>query len=162
VTVYVETNFILEVALRQEEHEACEHLMTAAEAASARLVIPAFSLVEGWNTLRRRREERQRLLPALRTQADTLSRSAGASNVFAHLLTEWSLLEPALRQSEEDGMRDACARVVACAEVVDMTSADVSRALELAERLGLRIEDAVVLAAVLQHASSGTSGSACS
>lgn len=41
--VYVESNFVLELALRQEEHGACERILEHAEANHIELVIPAYS-----------------------------------------------------------------------------------------------------------------------
>jgi hypothetical protein len=46
VVVYVETNFLLELACRQEESTACERLVRAASAGVIQLCVPAFSLVE--------------------------------------------------------------------------------------------------------------------
>lgn len=160
MTVYVETNFVLELALHQEEHEACSELLGEAEVGRAQIVIPAFSLVEGWTALRRRRADRQRLLPAVREQVRTLSRSAGTSNVFRDLLEEWDALEPSLLQAEEDGMRTVSERILACATLVDLAGSDVREAIRLGERLDLRMEDAVVLAAVLRHLGGGTAASA--
>lgn len=49
--VYVETNFVLELALRQEQNESCEALLRLAEASRIGLVVPAFSLLEPYATL---------------------------------------------------------------------------------------------------------------
>lgn len=60
--VYVETNFLLELAFEQEQHAACEELLQLAETSpSVRLAIPVFSLYESMDTLQRRRRERNEL-----------------------------------------------------------------------------------------------------
>ncbi len=41
--VYVETNFVLELALQQEQHAACEAILQLAEARQIALVLPAYS-----------------------------------------------------------------------------------------------------------------------
>ena len=46
MTVYVESNFVLEQALQQEQSESCDSLVRLAEAGDISLVIPAFSLAE--------------------------------------------------------------------------------------------------------------------
>jgi len=46
VNVYVESNFVLERALEQEQSETCEELIRIAAAGSIHLAISAFSLVE--------------------------------------------------------------------------------------------------------------------
>ena len=44
--VYVESNFVLELAFLQEQHESCNTIITLAESSQVELVIPAFSIVE--------------------------------------------------------------------------------------------------------------------
>ena len=61
MNVYVESNFILEQALEQEQCESCEQLIQIAAAGSIRLVIPAFSLAEPHIALLRKGNERSRL-----------------------------------------------------------------------------------------------------
>jgi hypothetical protein len=51
--VYVESNFVLEVALLQEQHESCEKIIELSEAAKAHLIVPAYSLVEPYETIAR-------------------------------------------------------------------------------------------------------------
>jgi len=46
MNVYVESNFVLEHALEQEQCESCEELIRLASAGSIRLLVPAFSLAE--------------------------------------------------------------------------------------------------------------------
>ncbi len=44
--VYVESNFVLELAFLQEEHERCLALLSLAESRDIHLVLPAFSIGE--------------------------------------------------------------------------------------------------------------------
>jgi hypothetical protein len=53
VNVYVESNFVLELALLQEQHAACEAIVQLCEAGDLRLVLPAYSFMEPFETLRR-------------------------------------------------------------------------------------------------------------
>lgn len=52
--VYVETNFLLELAFAQPHAEACEALIQLAEARTIQLAIPVFCFVEAAETRRRR------------------------------------------------------------------------------------------------------------
>ncbi len=63
--VYVESNFVLELAFLQEEHESCDELITLAESHSIKLVVPAFSIVEPYDVLVRRSRQRQNFIAAL-------------------------------------------------------------------------------------------------
>ncbi|HEX8451174.1 MAG TPA: hypothetical protein VF647_03700 [Longimicrobium sp.] len=44
--VYAESNFLLELAYLQEEHESCEEILALAESGRIRLLLPAFAVVE--------------------------------------------------------------------------------------------------------------------
>lgn len=50
MNVYVESNFVLQLALLQEFHASCEAIVNLCEAGCARLVIPAFSLIEPYRS----------------------------------------------------------------------------------------------------------------
>ena len=52
--VYVESNFVLELALLQEEHDSCDAIIMLAETRDIELVVPAFSLAEPYEALVRR------------------------------------------------------------------------------------------------------------
>jgi hypothetical protein len=56
VNVYVESNFVLELALLQEQHASCEDILRLCEAGKAQLIIPAYSLAEPHETLRAHRK----------------------------------------------------------------------------------------------------------
>ena len=61
MNVYVESNFVLELALLQEQHASCEDILRLCEAGRMQLVIPAYSLAEPYETLVRRHKQRQRI-----------------------------------------------------------------------------------------------------
>ncbi len=44
--VYIETNFVFEIALRQEDHQICSQLITLAQSGQIQLVLPAYCLAE--------------------------------------------------------------------------------------------------------------------
>ena len=46
MTVYVESNFVLEQALQQEQCDACDEILNLADSDTILLVVPAFSLAE--------------------------------------------------------------------------------------------------------------------
>lgn len=59
--VYVESNFVLELALLQEQHESCQELLDLAQVKQITLIVPAFSLAEPYETLIRNNKKRQKL-----------------------------------------------------------------------------------------------------
>lgn len=77
MNVYVETNFVLELTLLQDEQESCENILSLCESDRAKLIIPAYSLAEPNEPLiRRDRERKNELVPLVRQALDQLSRSA--------------------------------------------------------------------------------------
>jgi hypothetical protein len=80
--VTVESNFVLEIALRQDEVAECERLIALAQAGSIRLAIPACSLFEPFETMVRRRKQREAIFQKLRDELRELART----EAYAHLV----------------------------------------------------------------------------
>jgi hypothetical protein len=79
--VAVESNFVIELALKQEEGAAAQAILDMAKHGEIRLVVPACALFEPYGTLVRRRSKRDVLLKELRLEIDGLSRSAEFSRL---------------------------------------------------------------------------------
>ncbi|MFB6097713.1 MAG: PIN domain-containing protein [Salinibacter sp.] len=75
MTVYVETNFVLELALGQEQSQSCRTILQLAEADEIRLVIPAYSLMEPYEKLIRDAQRRQSLAEDLEQELMQLGRA---------------------------------------------------------------------------------------
>jgi hypothetical protein len=75
MNIYVESNFVLELALLQEQFEACENILAICEAGETALVLPAFCIAEPYETLVRRAKHRGNLSRDLTTELGQLSRS---------------------------------------------------------------------------------------
>jgi predicted nucleic acid-binding protein len=94
VTVYVESNFILEIALGQEQALAAEAILARAEQGGVKLALPAFSLSEPFHTIRQRGRNRKRLEDQVGEQMHDLERSmphqqdASALSALAGILAQ--------------------------------------------------------------------------
>jgi hypothetical protein len=75
--VTVESNFVLEIALRQDEVAECERLIALAGTGSIRLAMPACSLFEPFETMVRRRKQRDESFP-VRSPTFGVGRAANA------------------------------------------------------------------------------------
>lgn len=73
--VYVETNFVLELALVQEQQQSCQQLLNLAEVGTINLVLPAFSLTEPYETLIRREKNPRNLSQDLHRELSQIGRS---------------------------------------------------------------------------------------
>lgn len=144
---YVESNFVLELVLEQEQHQSCEEIVRLADAGSIELVIPAFSLVEPFMTLHRRRRELYELTRTVKTQLRQIARtqsfsSAATSNDIDELFTTSSLKA----YQRYDELRSRLSRVAA---VLPLTDGSLRTAEKLSSQHDLELPDATIFAAIL-------------
>jgi hypothetical protein len=77
VNIYIESNFLLELILLQEEAEACEVILRLCEAGDCQLIIPSFAFFENQDTLHRKAREREELTTRLQYEVRQIQRSSG-------------------------------------------------------------------------------------
>src|SRR6266852_7690785 len=75
MTVYFESNFVLEQALQQEGCDSCAEIIGLASKGRITLAVPAFSLAEPHVAISGKEKARSRLSNDLRTQLFELGRS---------------------------------------------------------------------------------------
>jgi predicted nucleic acid-binding protein len=150
VNVYLESNFVLELALLQEQHASCEDILRLSEAGNAQLIIPAYSLVEPYETLIRRHRQRKQMKAELDIELQQLARTAtyadrldGFQNLTALLID--SADEEAKRLEET---RSVLSRT---AEIIPLDRAILEIATRYQVAHDLSPQDALVYAAVLSH-----------
>ncbi len=161
MNVYVESNFVLQLALLQESQASCGAILQLAESGAARLVIPAFSLVEPYRTLELRRAQRERIKRDLDTEFRELARSSSFGDRLAEFASLRSLL---IDSADEERMRweDVRARLLRAADVVPMDAAILGAAARQRLAHALQPYDAIVYASVLSHLErSGGTASSC-
>ena len=73
--VYVESNFILEIALEQNQATAAESILALAESGQIELAFSAFALSEPFSTITRRWKERDRLLESTGLELQQIARA---------------------------------------------------------------------------------------
>ena len=149
--VYVESNFILELALEQEDSAAAEALLLGAEQSLLQLVIPAFSLSEPFSTMAHRSRERTRLGKQLEENFRQLRRSRRhAATIQPVENTPVVLL--GLEKAESDMLDLVTTRVLQHARHIELTSSSFARALEYRREYDLSTSDAVIYASVIADA----------
>ncbi|MCI0438427.1 MAG: PIN domain-containing protein [Chloroflexi bacterium] len=150
--VYIESNFVLELAFLQEEHASCDSILGLAESDKIDLVIPAFSIGEpyqAWNRRsRRRREIRERLSIELRELS--YQELAGVTELLA-------------RSGEDEKRRldELLSRLLNVASVIPIDSAVINSAIQFQNSLKLSPQDSIVYASVITHLSSSSPESKC-
>jgi hypothetical protein len=128
MTVYVESNFVLELALQQEECDACDAIIELTFERRLVLVVPAFSLAEPHVAIASKEKVRNQLRRDLDAQVRDLARSRPHHTVqndfaaFAAILAESA-------QFEREGVRESVSRLAQRAEVIALDAAILRSAL---------------------------------
>jgi predicted nucleic acid-binding protein len=150
VIVYIESNFILELALQQELQDSCEDILRLCEAGDAKLVIPSFCLTEPYDTLRRRQAQRQEMKKALDKEFRQLARTASLNKRLGDFRDLTSLL---IDSADEEMKRldEVSARILGIAEIVPVDASVLAAAVQHRVANGLSPQDAVVYASILSH-----------
>ncbi len=154
--VYVESNFVLELALEQEESPAAQSILQLAEEKKIDLAFPALALYEPHWKIEQRSKERQQLHESIRKQLRELQRSGPHQYVAAGLE---SLLPDMLRvnKSETDNFEVALNRLLATGRSLDLTEARFRQSLTYRTRHDLSLQDSVIFAVIIadlqQHVS---------
>lgn len=150
VNIYVESNFVLELALHQEQHASCDEIVRLCEAQRARLVLPAYSLVEPWETLIRRRRERKRLVGELNKELGQLMRSAAYAAGLAEFANVTALLVDSADEDIER-LEEVQRRLMSICEIISLDAGTLAAAARHRVAHDLSPQDAIVYASVLVH-----------
>jgi predicted nucleic acid-binding protein len=160
VNVYVESNFVLQLALQQEVHASCEAILRLCEAGGTQLVIPAVCLVEPDQTLYRQKQRRTQIKLDLDREFRQLARTPPYAARLAEFASLTSLL---IDSSEEEHNRwgEVRTRLLRAAHVVPLDAAILSLAARQRAIHDLKHQDALVYASVLSHLERSPSATSC-
>ena len=129
MTVYVESNFVLEQSLQQEECDSCAEIIDLASKSRIALAVPAFSLAEPHVAILGKEKARTRLSNDLRTQLAELGRSKPHRAVPATFEALASVLI-ASAQFEREGLRSTILELLRIADVIALDAAILRSAAE--------------------------------
>lgn len=135
--VYVESNFILELALRQKQAVSVEAIVQLAEHGKIELTVPSFALSEPFATITRRARDQDRLSKSIGGMLDRLP----------------ALLDEAAK-GEQDNLWSIVSRLVTLGPAIETDVTCLTRAFEYQKRLRLSQQDSIIYAASiidLQH-----------
>lgn len=153
MSVYVESNFVLEYALVQEQYESCDEIISLAESGQVHLVVPAFSIAETSETLYRRRRERLELGYAVKQQLELLARTQEHREQALEFTGGLDRMFTSSTQVDVDRLQQAFARILPAGTVVPLTADVLTSTFDFINRLKLKLTDAAVLASVVSHLS---------
>jgi len=155
VRVYVETNFVLEMVLEQEDRAACESILRLAELDAIKLALPAFSLAEAASNLARRHDWR-RLSAEDKTSREILQLRRSAAFGDETKAVEDSIHKLFARsvQYERESLKRVSARLLAVATVLPLSDRAI-RQWRTSPFGDLEVPDAMVLYSILADESLG-------
>lgn len=96
--VYVESNFILEIAREQEQASFAKKILELAEDEKIELAFPSFSLSETFSTVKRQQEERNSLYNSLVETLEQLQRSEPHKQIKLDLELVLAILNDAVNK----------------------------------------------------------------
>ena len=151
--VYVESNFVLEVALEQEQHEPCKELIRLAEEGAIELVMPSYALAEPHFSLVHNQRRREDLSRSLDIEAKQLQRTASLSEEVASLAGASELLIRA-GVSARTRFSKTYSQLLNIGRFIPLTNDVLEQAPAMANRFDIELPDALMLASVLNDARS--------
>ena len=148
--VYVESNFVLELAFLQEEHESCSAILGLSESGKIRLVLPAFSIGEPYEAWVRRSRQRRKVYEQLISTIREISRSEPyqrSSDEFRDLAN----LLLISGEKEKHRLDDSLEKILQTAEVIPVGLDIIRNAITFQKSLDLSPQDSIVYASILAH-----------
>ncbi len=160
MNIYVETNFLQELAFLQEQSGACEDILKLCESGAAQLVIPAFSLAEPLEKLHRQKNTRLEIQKSVDTEIKQLSRTVGYESQIQNI-KNLDLLFAQSIEEERKRFEKYLNKLVDIAYILPL-DAPIFQASEKFEReLKLSMQDALVYASVLTHLRADQTSTSC-
>lgn len=158
--VYVESNFVLELALHQEQWSSCDRILNLCEANVIRLIVPGYCLAEPYETLVRRKKRRMQLREDVEGEFKQIARTElyeDRLNGFRELAS--FLINSA--EEEDSRLFVVSSRLLQSAEVISLDASVLLVSTQYRDRLGLSPQDAIVYASVLSHLQSEGVSASC-
>jgi len=150
MTVYVESNFVLEIALGQEQSDAAQAILERAERREIALALPAFSLSEPFSTVSHRSRRLQQLRKQLADELRERARS-GPHQKDVQALEPTSSFLASIETRELERLILTVGRLYASAIVIPMDASVYAEAMIVTSQWGLTPQDAMINSAVLEH-----------
>jgi predicted nucleic acid-binding protein len=160
VNVFVESNFVLEIALEQQEQAACERLLELAADGSIRLFVPAYSFVEPHETFTRRHRDRETLRSHITNELAQIARSASLAE-RARASQEVVALMAESVEYESRRLQEAKERIWLVATILSIDADVVQRAPDCQANFDLSPQDAVVYASIRGYLTTDHDDTSC-
>lgn len=150
MNVYVETNFVLELALLQEQLASCREILRRCRTEQVQLLVPAISIAEAYETTVRRQRARRDLKRQLDFEMRELARTAEYATRTSDFQRLTALLTDSANE-EAERLEEVRRELLEGAEILALDAATFRVATFYEAKHGLSARDALVFAAVKLH-----------
>lgn len=160
MNVYVESNFVLELALLQEQWKSCCSILKLCAADRAHLVIPGYCLAEPYGALVGRQKRRRKVREDVEGELKQIART----EIYKERLEGFRELTSFLIKSAEDEdnrLLIECKGLLRSAEVIPLDASVLDASTEYRQRYGFSPQDAIVYASVLLHLQTRRAPASC-
>lgn len=158
--IYVESNFVLELALLQEQYKSCQELLDLAESKKIRLIVPAFSLAEPYETLIRNNKKRQKLSEDLKKELSQLRRSQPYQEQIRTFEDTTAFLVSS-QQEQKQRLDAVIEKILKVCQIIPLTVEILTAAIKYQSEYNLEPQDSIVYASVLEHMSKSDERQRC-
>jgi hypothetical protein len=146
--VAAESNFILQLALKQEQGAAAQSILDLAEDKRIELAIPACALFEPYETIVRRHRKRESLMQDFRKEIGELARSSAFSDLGNTSRAVTSTIAESVAMEAAD-LDSAIDRIAVAAKIIPLTGEIVTTATTIRQSIfDLTPPDAIVFASI--------------
>jgi predicted nucleic acid-binding protein len=146
--VYVETNFLLEIILGQEELEHAKRIIQLAQESKINLRFPSFSLMEPLWTIKSRGNERKSIHTSLTKELNQLGRSVYNTEIVPLIQ---SLTEKIITVEREDmgKLEETFLTMLRYATPIHISREIYERSLEYQSEYALSPQDSIVYSSII-------------
>lgn len=150
MNVYVETNYVLELALLQKEHMSCQEILNLGERGKVNLIVPAFALTEPYQKLVRDDKRRKRLAKRVQGELAQMERSSSYQTQVPSVQPFINLLINSVSE-EQRRLKQITDKLLRTAKVIPLDNEIISAASTHEIQQGFSPPDALVYASIVQH-----------
>ncbi len=149
--VYVESNFILEVALEQEQFASAEAILKLVEENKIKLAFPSFALSEPFATVMRRDKERSVLIESLTVTLRQLQRSEPDKQIALVLQPLLVLLQDAKDavSGEFSRLHSTVARLLKIGTSIELDESTLEQAKNYQRLFNLKPQDSIIYSTII-------------
>lgn len=148
--VYVESNFVLEVAFEQEQVLVTNTILQLAETDKIRLIFPSFVLSEPFETIMRRKREREDMHKDLTKMLNQLNRSHSYKKSVLDIKTVTEVLLM-IHVKQLELLYSTFEKLLTYGQCIEIDALCFKEALQYQQSLGLAPQDSIIYAAIISH-----------